>query len=110
MLDIIDLPLLTMQGNPCSHHPKIVFTGKDIAATNIRSKSTIYCIIKNIKERDPIVVNKVSGYPSKYNKLEAPRFLNVIQLRRRGTTSAGHAQEWQQVGFSLSASTVRRRC
>ncbi|KAJ8351374.1 hypothetical protein SKAU_G00228500 [Synaphobranchus kaupii] len=84
------------------------FTGKDIAASKIAPKSTIYRIIKNFKERGSIVVKKASGRPRKSSKRQ-DRLLKLIQLRDRGTTSAELAQEWQQAGVSASARTVRRR-
>ena len=37
------------------------FTGKDIAASKIAPKSTIYRIIKNFKERGSTAVKKASG-------------------------------------------------
>ena len=37
------------------------FTGKDIAASKIAPKSTIYRIVKNFKESGLSVVKKVSG-------------------------------------------------
>ena len=40
------------------------FTGKDIAASKIPPKSTIYRIIKNFKESGSIVVKKASGRPA----------------------------------------------
>ncbi|KAL0978515.1 hypothetical protein UPYG_G00171540 [Umbra pygmaea] len=83
-------------------------TGKDIAASKIAPKSTIYRIIKNFKERGSIVVKKASGRPRKSNKRQ-DRLLKLIQLRDRDTTSAALAQEWQQSGVSASARTVRRR-
>jgi transposase len=42
---------------------KTGFTGKDIAASKIAPKSTIYQIIKIFKERGSIVVQKASGHP-----------------------------------------------
>ena len=44
------------------------FTGKDIAASKIVPKSTIYQIIKNFKEICTIVVKKASGRPRKSSK------------------------------------------
>ena len=85
------------------------FTGKDIAASKIAPKSTIYRIIKNFKESGPIVVKKASGCPRKSSKCQ-DRLLKLIQLRDRGTpghTSTELAQEWQQAGVSASARTVR---
>ena len=84
------------------------FTGKDIAASKIAPKSTIYCLIKNFKESGSIVVKKASGHPRKSSK-HLDRLLKLIQLRDRDTTSAELAQEWQQAGVSASARTVRRR-
>jgi transposase len=75
------------------------FTGKDIAASKIAPKSTIYQIT---------VVKKASGRPRKSCKRQ-DRLLKLIQLRDRGTTSTELAQEWQQAGVSASARTVRRR-
>lgn len=113
MLEIIVLPLLTMV--TCKETRAVIialhkkgFTGKDIAASKIAPKSTIYRIIKNFKERGPIVVKKASGRPRKSSKRQ-DRLLKLIQLRDRGTTSAELAQEWQQAGVSASARTVRRR-
>uniref|UniRef100_A0A8K9UEY6 Transposase Tc1-like domain-containing protein n=1 Tax=Oncorhynchus mykiss TaxID=8022 RepID=A0A8K9UEY6_ONCMY len=83
------------------------FTGKDIAASKIAPKSTIYQIIKNFKESGSIVVKKASGRPRKSSKRQ-DRLLKLIQLRDRGTTSTALAQEWQQAGVSASARTVRR--
>uniref|UniRef100_A0A8K9X8F3 Tc1-like transposase DDE domain-containing protein n=1 Tax=Oncorhynchus mykiss TaxID=8022 RepID=A0A8K9X8F3_ONCMY len=83
------------------------FTGKDIAASKIAPKSTIYQIIKNFKESGSIVV-KASGCPRKSSKHQ-DRLLKLIQLRDRGTTSTELAQEWQQAGVSESACTVRQR-
>ena len=108
MLEIIVLPLSTMVTCKEAHAVIISlnkkgFTGKDIAASNIAPKSTIYRIIKNFKESDSIVVKKTSGHPRKSSKHK------FIQLRDRGTTSTELAQEWQQAGVSASARTVRRR-
>ena len=113
MLEIIVLPLLTMV--TCKETRAVIialhkkgFTGKDIAASKIAPKSTIFRIIKNFKERGSIVVKKASGRPRKSSKRQ-DRLLKLIQLRDRGTTSAELAQEWQQAGVSASARTVRRR-
>uniref|UniRef100_A0A673ZNA5 Tc1-like transposase DDE domain-containing protein n=1 Tax=Salmo trutta TaxID=8032 RepID=A0A673ZNA5_SALTR len=84
------------------------FTGKDIAASKIAPKSTIYRIIKNFKESDSIVAKKASGHPRKSSKRQ-DHLLKLIQLRDRGTTSTELAQEWQQAGVSASARTVRQR-
>uniref|UniRef100_A0AAZ3RSY9 Transposase Tc1-like domain-containing protein n=1 Tax=Oncorhynchus tshawytscha TaxID=74940 RepID=A0AAZ3RSY9_ONCTS len=84
------------------------FTGKDIAASKIAPKTTIYRIIKNLKESGSIVVKKASGRPRKSSKCQ-DRLLKLIQLRDRGTTSTELAQEWQQAGMSASARTVRQR-
>ncbi|RXN05697.1 testis-expressed sequence 2 -like protein [Labeo rohita] len=84
------------------------FTGKDIVATKIAPKSTIYRIIKNFKERGSILVKKASGRPRKSSKRQ-DHLLKRIQLRDRRATSAELAQEWQQAGVSASARTVRRR-
>uniref|UniRef100_A0AAZ3R0Z5 Transposase Tc1-like domain-containing protein n=1 Tax=Oncorhynchus tshawytscha TaxID=74940 RepID=A0AAZ3R0Z5_ONCTS len=84
------------------------FTGKDIAASKIAPKSTIYRIIKNFKESGSIVVKKASGRQRKSSQCQN-RLLKLIQLRDRGTTSTELAQEWQQAGVSASARTVRRR-
>ncbi|ROL45393.1 Transposable element Tcb2 transposase [Anabarilius grahami] len=84
------------------------FTGKDIVATKIAPKSTIYRFIKNFKERGSILVKKASGRPRKSSKRQ-DRLLKRIQLRDRSATSAELAQEWQQAGVSASARTVRRR-
>ena len=91
---------------PSSLHRK-GFTGKDIAASKISPKSTIYQIIKNFKESGSIVVKKDSGRPRKSSKRQ-DRLLKLIQLRERGTTSTELAWEWQQPGVSASARTVRR--
>ena len=69
------------------------FTGKDIAASKIAPKSTIYRIIKNFKESDSIVVKKISGRQRKSSKRQ-DRLLKLIQLRDRGTSSTEFAQEW----------------
>ena len=113
MLGIIVLPLSTMV--TCKETRAVIialhkkgFTGKDIAASKIAPKSTIYRIIKNFKESGSIVVKKASGRPRKSSKRQ-DRLLKLIQLRDRGTTSTELAQEWQQAGVSASARTVRRR-
>ena len=113
MLEIIVLPLLTMV--TCKETRAAIialhkngFTGKDIVATKIAPKSTIYRIIKNFKKRGSILVNKASGRPRKSSKRQ-DRLLKRIQLRDRSATSAELAQEWQQAGVSASARTVRRR-
>jgi transposase len=62
------------------------FTGKDIAASKIAPKSTIYRIIKNFRESGSIVVKKASGHPRKSSKCQ-DRLLKLIQLRDRGTNS-----------------------
>ena len=69
VLGIIDFPLSTMV--TCKKTLAVInalyrkgFTGKDIAASKIAPKSTIYRIIKNFKERGSIVVKKASGRPS----------------------------------------------
>ena len=84
------------------------FTGKDIAASKIAPKSTIYRIIKNFKESSSIVVKKASGCPRKSSKHQ-DHLLKLIQLRDWGTTRTELAQEWQQAGVSASTRTVRRR-
>ncbi|GAA6225103.1 transposase-like [Lates japonicus] len=84
------------------------FTCKDIAASKIAPKSTIYRIIKNFKERGSVVVKKASGRPRKSSKRQ-DRFLKLFQLRDQGTTSPELAEEWQQAGVSASACTVRPR-
>ena len=98
MLGIIVLPLSTMV--TCKETCGIIialhikgFTGKDIAASKIAPKSTIYRIIKNFKESGSIVV-KASGRPRKSSKRQ-DLLLKLIQLRDRGTTSTELAQEWQ---------------
>ena len=113
MLGIIVLPLSTMV--TCKETRAVIialhkkgFTGKDIAASKIAPKSTIYRIIKNFKESGSIVVKKASGCPRKSSKRQ-DRLLKLIQLRDRGTTSTELAQEWQQAGVSASARTVRQR-
>ena len=113
MLGIIVLPLSTMV--TCKETRAVIialhkkgFTGKDIAASKIAPKSTIYRIIKNFKESGSIVVKKASGNPKKFSKRQ-DHLLKLIQLRDRGTTSTELAQEWQQAGVSASARTVRRR-
>uniref|UniRef100_A0AAZ3QKP8 Transposase Tc1-like domain-containing protein n=1 Tax=Oncorhynchus tshawytscha TaxID=74940 RepID=A0AAZ3QKP8_ONCTS len=85
------------------------FTGKDIAASKIAPKSTIYLIMKNFKESGSIVVKKASGRPRKSSKRQDRLLLNLIQLRDRGTTSTELYQEWQQAGVSASVRTVRQR-
>jgi transposase len=111
VLGIIVLPLSTMV--TCKETRAVIialhkkgFTGKDIAASKIAPKSTIYRIIKNFKESGSIVVKKASGRPRKSSKRQ-DRLLKLIQLRDRGTTSTELAQEWQQAGVSASARTVR---
>jgi hypothetical protein len=71
-----------LQGNTCRHHcfAQKGFTGKDIAASNIAPKSTIYRIIKNFKDSGSIVVKKASGRTRKPSNR-----LMLIQLRDRGT-------------------------
>ena len=100
MLGIIVLPLSTMVTwqETCAVIIALYkkgFTGKDIAASKIASKSTIYRIIKNFKESGSIVVKKASGHTRKSSKRQ-DRLLKLIQLWDRGTTSAELAQEWQQ--------------
>ena len=111
MLGIIVLPLSIMV--TCKETRAVIialhkkgFTGKDIAASKIAPKSTIYRIIKNFKESGSIVVKKASGCPRKSSKRQ-DHLLKLIQLRDRGTTSTELAQEWQQAGVSASARTVR---
>ncbi|KAL0146617.1 hypothetical protein M9458_057957 [Cirrhinus mrigala] len=113
MLEIIVLRLLTMV--TCKETRAAIialhkngFTGKDIVATKIVPKSTIYRIIKNLKERGSILVKKASERPRKSSKCQ-DGLLKRIQLRDRSATSAELAQEWQQAGVSASAHTVRRR-
>ena len=66
MLGIIVLPLSAMVTFKETHgiiialHKKD-FTGKDIAASKMAPKSTIYRIIKNFKESGSIVVQQASG-------------------------------------------------
>uniref|UniRef100_A0A9J8ADP4 Tc1-like transposase DDE domain-containing protein n=1 Tax=Cyprinus carpio carpio TaxID=630221 RepID=A0A9J8ADP4_CYPCA len=101
MLEIIVLPLLTCK-ETCAAiialH-KNGFTGKDIVATKIAPKSTIYRFIKNFKERGSILVKKASGRPRKSSKRQ-DRLLKRIQLRDRSATSVELAQEWQQAGVT----------
>ena len=104
MHGIIVLPLSTMV--TCKETRAVIialhkkgFTGKDIAASKIAPKSTIYRIIKNFKERGSIVVKKASGRPRKSSKRQ-DYLLKLIQLRDRGNTSTGLAQEWQQTHSS----------
>lgn len=87
MLGIIVLPLSTMV--TCKETRAVIialhkkgFTGKDIAASKIAPKSTIYRIIKNFKESGSIVVKKASGRPRKSSKRQ-DRLLKLIQLRDR---------------------------
>ena len=109
MLGIIVLPLSSMV--TCKETRAVIalhkkgFTGKDIAASKIAPKSTIYQIIKNFKESGSIVVKKASGRPRKSSKCP-DHLLELIQLRDQGTTSTELAQEWQQAGVSASARTV----
>ena len=112
MLGIIVLPLSTTVAYKETRAIIIAlhkkgFTGKDIAASKIAPKSTIYRIIKNIKECGSIVVKKASGRPRKSSKRQ-DRLLKLIQLWERGTTSTELAQEWQQAGVRASARTVRQ--
>ncbi|CAB1459446.1 unnamed protein product [Pleuronectes platessa] len=74
------------------------FTGKDVAASKIAPKSTIYRIIKNFKESGSIVVKKASRRPRKSSKCK-DRLVKLLQLQDRGTTSAEVAQEWQHAGI-----------
>ena len=113
VLGIIVLPLSTMVN--CKETRAVIialhkkgFTGKDIAASKIAPKSTIYQIIKNFKESGSIVVMNASEHPRKSSK-HLHSLLKLIQLRDRGTTSTELAQEWQQAGVSATARTVRRR-
>ena len=68
MLGIIVLPLSTMVTGKETRaviialHKK-AFPGKDIAASKIAPKSTIYRLIKNFKESDSIVMKKDSERP-----------------------------------------------
>ena len=66
VLGIIVVPLSTMV--TCKETRAIIiavhkkgFTGKDIAASKISTKSTIYQIIKNFKESGSIVVKRLQG-------------------------------------------------
>ena len=68
VLGIIVLPLSTMV--TCKETRAVIialhkkgFTGKEIAASEIAHKSTIYRIIKNFKESGSIVGKKASGCP-----------------------------------------------
>ena len=47
------------------------FTGKDIAASKIAPKSTIYWIIKNFKESGSIVVTKIQQAPGPSPKVDS---------------------------------------
>lgn len=67
MLEIIVLPLLTMVS--CKEKCAAI-TGKDVVATKIAPKSTIYRIIKNFKERGSILVKKALGHPRKSSKCQ----------------------------------------
>ena len=91
MLGIIVLPHSTMVY--CKGTRAVIialhkkgFTGKDIAASKIAPKSTIYRIIKNFKDSGSIVVKKALGRPRKPSKRQ-DRLLMLIQLRDRGTAS-----------------------
>ena len=82
MLGIIVLPLSTMVTCKETHAVIIAlhkkgFTGKDIAASKIALKSTIYRIIKNFKESGSIVVKKASGRQRKSSKRQ-DRLLKLI--------------------------------
>ena len=108
MLGIIVLPLSIMV--TCKETRAVIialhkkgFTGKDVAASKIAPKSTIYRIIKNFKESGSLF-----NRPRKSSKCQ-DRLLKLIQLRDRGNPSTELAQEWQQAGVSASASTVRQR-
>ena len=112
MLGIIVLPLSTMV--TCKETRAVIialhkkgFTGKDIAASKIAPKSTMYRIIKNFKETSSSVVKQASGCPRKSSKLRN-RLLKLIQLWDRCTTITEFSQEWQQAGVSASACTVRQ--
>ena len=97
MLGINVFPLSTMVA--CKETRAVIivlhkkgFKGKDIAASKIAPKSTIYRIIKNFKESGSIVVKKASGRTRKSSKPQ-DRLLKLIRLRDRGTTSTELAQE-----------------
>ena len=99
MLGIIVLPLSNMVA--CKETCAVIialhkkgFTGKDIAASKIAHKSTIYRIIKNFKESGSIVLKMASGCPRK-SSMREDRLLKLIQLQDRGTTSTELAQECQ---------------
>ncbi|CAB1437526.1 unnamed protein product [Pleuronectes platessa] len=81
------------------------FRGKDMAASKIAPKSSIYLIIKNFKERGSIVVKTASGRPRKSTKRQ-DHLLKLIQLQDRGPTSAEVAQEWQQAGSCRRSQTL----
>ena len=113
MLGIIVLPLSAMV--TCKETRAVIitlhkkgFTGKDISASKIAHKSTIYRIIKNFQESRSIIVKKASERPRKSSNCQ-DRLLKLIQLRNRGTTTTELAQERQQAGVSASPRTVRRR-
>ena len=99
MLGIIVLPLSTMVTCKETRAVIIALHKKDVAASKTVPKSTIYRIIKNLKESGSIVVKKTSGCPRKSSKRQ-DRLLKLIQLRDRGTTSTELAWEWQQAGVS----------
>ena len=91
MLGIIVLPLSTMV--TCKETCAVIIalhkkglTGKDIAASKIAPKPTIYRIVKNFKESGSIVVKKASGRPRKPSKCQ-DSLQKLIQLQDRGTTS-----------------------
>ena len=93
MLGINVLPLLIMV--TCKETPAVIialhkkgFTGKDIAASKIAPKSSIYQIIMNIRESGSIVV-KASGRPRKSSKCQ-DRLQKLIQLQDRDTKSNQH--------------------
>ena len=85
MLGIIVLPLLTMV--TCKDTCAVIialhkkgFTGKDIAASKIAPKSTIYQIIKNFKESGSIVVKTAAERRRKASKRQ-DRLLKWIRLQ-----------------------------
>ena len=108
MLGIIVLPLSAMVTCKETHAVIIAlhkkgFAGKDIAASKVAPKSTIYRIIKNFKESGSIVVKKASVRPRKSSKRQ-DRLLKLIQLWDRGNKTLifwVHGQETPQTLIPL---------
>lgn len=78
-----------------------------MVTVNIAPRSTIYKIVKKLKERDSTHPKKIPGHPRKL--INCPdRLLKRIQSWHQFTSSVKFAHEWKWADVSVSACTIRQ--